>query len=156
MTIEASILTPQQRLAVSRRALFNQIDFVAEGDAVESQHETKNNESPRSRPAPASRKRGMMDGIPWVQVGRSFAERWWRRHPANAMTRLAHPVLQRYARKQPVKLIGIAAGVGAALYLVKPWRLLSLTAILAGVLKTSDIADMVTTLMAQNGNNSRD
>jgi hypothetical protein len=31
--------------------------------------------------------------------------------------------------------------------LVKPWRLLSVTALAAAVLKTSDVADMVTTLM---------
>jgi hypothetical protein len=30
---------------------------------------------------------------------------------------------------------------------VKPWRLLSVTALVAAVLKTSDVADMVTTLM---------
>jgi hypothetical protein len=152
MTIDNSMLTPQQRLAISRRALFNQIDFVAEGDKTEEQPQTH----PRERELPPARRRGILDGIPWLQVGKSVAERWWRRHPANAMTQLAHPVLQRYARKQPVKLIGIAAGAGAVLYIVKPWRLLSLTAILAGLLKTSDIADMVTTLMGQNTGSHRD
>ncbi len=63
------------------------------------------------------------------------------------MVQLAQPLLQRYARKQPGKLIAIAAGTGAVIMLVKPWRLLSVTALVAAVLKTSDVADMVTTLM---------
>jgi len=43
-----------------------------------------------------------------------------------------------------------AAGVGALIVMVKPWRLLSVTAFLAAALKTSDIADIVTTLMKRH------
>jgi hypothetical protein len=43
--------------------------------------------------------------------------------------------------------MAVAAAPGAVLVLVKPWRLLSLTAVLAAVLKTSDVADIVNTLM---------
>jgi len=62
-------------------------------------------------------------------------------------------MLESYARQQPVKLIAVAVGVGALVILIKPWRFLSLTALLAAILKTSDIADMVTTLMKQHGKN---
>jgi hypothetical protein len=152
MAIDHSSLTPQQRLAISRRALFNQIESVADHDAGHMRPAASYGDRSYIAPSPshpdASRKkRGLLDGLPWVKVAQSFGARWWRRHPANAMVQLAHPLLQRYARKQPAKLIAIAAGTGAVLMLVKPWRLLSVTALAAAVLKTSDVADMVTTLM---------
>jgi hypothetical protein len=82
--------------------------------------------------------------------------RWWRRHPANAAGQLARPLLERYAREEPAKLVGAAAAAGALVVLVKPWRLLSITAVLAAVVKTSDVADMVTTLMQKNANPRKD
>lgn len=83
----------------------------------------------------------------WTSVARGIVLRWWRRHPANAAGQLARPLLERYAREQPAKLITAAAGTGALLVLIKPWRLLSITAIIAAVLRTSDVADLLTTLM---------
>jgi len=156
MAIDRSSLTPQQRLAISRRALFNQIDSAADRDAEPAEHTRSTAttaayaEASQGSPSHLSskkKKRGLLDGLPWLSVAQSFGARWWRRHPANAMVQLAQPLLQRYARKQPGKLIAIAAGTGAVLMLVKPWRLLSVTALAAAVLKTSDVADMVTTLM---------
>jgi hypothetical protein len=156
MAIDRSSLTPQQRLAISRRALFNQIDSAADRDAEPAEHTRSTattaayaeaSQGSPSHPSSKKKKRGLLDGLPWLSVAQSFGARWWRRHPANAMVQLAQPLLQRYARKQPGKLIAIAAGTGAVLMLVKPWRLLSVTALAAAVLKTSDVADMVTTLM---------
>jgi len=154
MAIDRSSLTPQQRLAISRRALFNQIDSASDRDAppsgvsrAASPTTAYADAGPGAPSHPARKKKGLLDGLPWLSVAQSFGSRWWRRHPANAMVQLAQPLLQRYARKQPGKLIAIAAGTGAVIMLVKPWRLLSVTALVAAVLKTSDVADMVTTLM---------
>jgi len=150
MAIDNSSLTPQQRLAVSRRALFNQIESKVEREARPSRFSSTRVETPVDGTAPLvspRKKRGLFDSLPWLSVAQSFGARWWRRHPANAALQLAQPLLQRYARKQPGKLIAIAAGTGAVIMLVKPWRLLSVTALVAAVLKTSDVADMVTTLM---------
>ena len=98
---------------------------------------------------PQDIERGKFGGV-WLPLGRSILQRWWRRHPAHAAGQLARPVLEHYARKQPAKLMAIAAATGAALVLVRPWRLLSVTAVLAAVLKTSDVADVVNTLMQKN------
>jgi hypothetical protein len=68
---------------------------------------------------------------------------------------LARPLLEHYARKEPAKLMAIAAATGAAIVLIKPWRLLSFTAVLAAVLKTSDVADVVNTLMHQKNTSPR-
>jgi hypothetical protein len=94
-------------------------------------------------------------GNVWLSMSRSVAERWWRRHPAHAVGQLARPLLESYARKKPAKLMAIAAATGAVVVLVKPWRLLSVTAVLAAVLKTSDVADVVNTLMQKNSSPPR-
>jgi len=130
------ILTAQQRLALSRRALMQHL---------------RGDENPYSSGESSPRKVGvvssLMSGTSYGGAIRNLLERWWSRHPANAVSQLARPILERYAQQQPVKLMAASAGIGALIFLVKPWRLLSVTALLAAALKTSDIADMVTTLM---------
>jgi len=49
----------------------------------------------------------------------------------------------------------VAAATGSLLVLVRPWRLLSATAVLAAVLKTSDVADLITTLMSKSPSSPR-
>jgi hypothetical protein len=140
MAVEGHELTPQQKLAISRRALVQQLQGGGEAEIEE--------------PSPAAterqRRTGIFDQVPWFTMARRVTRRWWRRHPANAVGQLARPLLDRYAREQPVKLMAAAAAAGGLIVLVKPWRLLSITAVLAAVLKTSDVADMVTTLMHKN------
>ena len=159
---ERSSLTPQQRLANSRRALVRQLqggeardhDRQALGgdteDELEYAHHDASGEPAHERHA--SRRGG--NSI-WGGVARSVAQRWWRRHPAHAMGQLARPLLEHYARKEPAKLMAAAAATGALLVLVKPWRLLSVTAVLAAVLKTSDVADVVNTLMQKTPSSPR-
>ncbi|MBS0427008.1 MAG: hypothetical protein JSR41_06935 [Proteobacteria bacterium] len=130
--------SPKARLAASRAALMAELS----GDAPVAEPQA---------PIHGEHRRFGFDGwsaaLPWVPLGRRVAERWWRRHPANAVLQLARPALERRAREQPAQLMLAAAATGAALVIVKPWRLLSATALLALVLKTSDVADVVTTLM---------
>ena len=124
-------LTPQQRLAISRRALLDQLQGGPQQTAY------------RADP----RRTVLFDHFAWSAVARKAAQRWWRRHPANAVGQIARPLLERYARDEPAKLMALAAAVGALAVLVRPWRLLSVTAVVAALLKTSDVADAVTTLM---------
>jgi len=125
--------TPQQRLAISRRALVEQFQGTGERRARQG----------------LPRRRSLIDSVPWAPMARSMAERWWRRHPVNAAGQLARPVIERYARKEPAKLVAASAAVGAALVFLRPWRLLSATALLAVLMKSSDVADVVTSLMAR-------
>jgi len=151
MTTDPSILTVQERLAASRLALVRQ--FEGRGRR-------------RARPEPAP-EFADFDAEPvemsdiarrfgWTSIGRSVIRRWWRRHPANAVGQVAAPLLERYAREEPVKLLAGAAATGALVVLVRPWRLLSITAVLAALLKTSDVADLVTTLMQNNAHPRKD
>lgn len=141
----SEVLTAQQRLALSRRALVRHLRGDDEDD--ESKFTSDSTIHRRQSGGVSS----LLASTPYGAVVRNLVERWWSRHPANAAGKLARPMLQRFANEQPVKLIAAAAGVGALVVLVKPWRLLSITALLAAALKTSDIADMVTTLMKRPG-----
>ncbi len=157
----SSHLTPQQRLALSRRALVRQLhggsdayddEHLASGQGPNDDLEYAQRD-PSMQALPHGERGGHAPGIGagvWLSMGRSVAQRWWRRHPAHALGQLARPLLERYARKKPAKLMAIAAATGAVVVLVKPWRLLSVTAVLAAVLKTSDMADVVSSLMQKN------
>jgi hypothetical protein len=146
MSVERGQPTPQQRLAQSRRALVAQLLGRRRDTPDEDLYPT----------APPQGRAGAFDHFAWSSVARGVVRRWWRRHPANAVGQVALPLLERYAREEPAKLVGAAAAAGALVVLVKPWRLLSITAVLAAVLKTSDVADVVTTLMQKNANPRKD
>ncbi|MGR4870893.1 hypothetical protein ACIPRI_18745 [Variovorax sp. LARHSF232] len=121
--------SPQERLAISRRALVNQLQGEAAPGAAER---------PRA---------SLLDGIAWAPVARGMARHWWQRHPLHAAGELARPVLERYAREQPLKLVAVAAATGALVVLAKPWRVLTATGVAATLFKTSDVAGVVTALM---------
>ncbi|MBT2335609.1 hypothetical protein J7E49_17050 [Variovorax paradoxus] len=156
---ERSFLTPQERLAISRRALVSQLN----GEDEPQDNNRGKRRTAREHPAGMDPADETMDrhASPrghnqWASMARSMTERWWRRHPAHAVGQLARPVLERYARREPVKLMALAAATGAVIVLTKPWRLLSFTAVLAAVLKTSDVADVVNTLMQKNTSPRKD
>ncbi|MDB5829654.1 MAG: hypothetical protein JWQ73_3874 [Variovorax sp.] len=140
VAIDSSVMTAQERLAMSRRALVNQLQG---GRSDRSGEANDDNEAYVGKPHRA----GLLDRFAWTSMAKRVGQRWWRRHPANTVGQLAQPLLEHYAREQPFKLVAIATAAGAVLVLVKPWRLLSVTAVLAAIMKTSDIADVVNTLM---------
>jgi len=107
-------------------------------------------------PGPGRRPRSsLLDGIEWAPVARKMARHWWQRHPANAVVQVALPVLERYAREQPFKLVTAAATVGALVVLTRPWKLLSSAAVATAVLKTSDVAGVLNTLMQRRTTSPR-
>jgi ElaB/YqjD/DUF883 family membrane-anchored ribosome-binding protein len=53
----------------------------------------------------------------------------------NQVLDILKPVVASYAKSDPLKTLGIAAGVGAAIIVFKPWRLISIGALL-GLLKS--------------------
>ena len=49
----------------------------------------------------------------------------------NQLLHILQPVVASYAKSNPLKTFGIAAGVGAAVVILKPWRLMTLGSLLA-------------------------
>lgn len=103
-------LTPQERLALSRRALVRELHggqetrdrqeraAFADGetDANDAGAAFEGQRAHGARPSGRGGRNG--NARLWTSVARSMAERWWRRHPAHAVGQLARPVLEHYAR----------------------------------------------------------
>ena len=49
----------------------------------------------------------------------------------NQILDILKPVVASYAKSDPIKTLGIAAGLGAAIIVFKPWRLISIGGLLA-------------------------
>jgi hypothetical protein len=78
---------------------------------------------------------------------RQVATAWWRGHPAHLAIDVATPMVQSYAEKQPLKLLGISAGIGAVIVVLRPWRLISLTGLLIAALKSSELSSVAKSFM---------
>ncbi len=128
--------TPQERLAISRKAIVR--NMTRDSQASEDQHSHEFNEDEPSRPA--------SDG-PWGLVKHAI-QAWWRNHPVNVALDLARPVIGKYAEEQPLKLLGIAAGLGAAAVVLRPWRLVSLGAVLVAALKSSELSGVLLSMLS--------
>ena len=78
---------------------------------------------------------------------------WWYHHPANVALDIAKPVLGKYAKEYPFRVLGIAAGVGAAAVLLKPWRLVSLGGLVLAAMKSSDIKGVILSVLTPSSRN---
>lgn len=141
-------LTPQERLAISRHALLEQWGALP---PLPDPFDGPAHAYPRDMPSSSTGSHGFT----WTSVVQNTARRWWRRHPANAAGMMLKPMLVRQARSHPGQLVVTAAAVGAIVVLAKPWRLLSITAVAAALLKSSDVADLVTSLMQRVSHHER-
>jgi hypothetical protein len=122
------------RLANSRRALVERM----RGDT-----------SPPSRPTEGhDNLAGHAETYPgkW-SLARHVMHAWWRRHPVSMVADLAQPVLARQAHRHPLKLLGCAVAAGAAIAVLRPWRILPVSVLLATLLKTSDLAAVAAALI---------
>lgn len=135
---ENSELTPQQRLATSRNAILRHMNHDNRSDAE------------------MSARHGGREGNGDVPLGsgtwssiKHTATVWWQHHPAQLALSLTKPVLGRYAQEKPLQLLGIAAGVGAAAVVLRPWRLISVTGLLFAAFKASDMPVLLMSLLSR-------
>jgi hypothetical protein len=64
----------------------------------------------------------------------------------------AKPMLSSYAGRKPVQFLGIAAVAGAALFFMRPWKLISVTGILVALVKSPQVAALVMQAMSSSQN----
>ena len=86
----------------------------------------------RRRARPAAARAWSLSGLVDSDTGRALstgalaAQRlvnaWWRRHPLHVVADIGEPLLEKYARRHPYRLLAIAAALGAAVVVLKPWR----------------------------------
>ncbi len=126
--------TPQERLERSRKALARQ--FARRRGAPEMVEDDDHFDE-AAVPTPG-----------FVGSVTRAARLWWRHHPVHTAVDFARPALEDYAQQQPLKLVGIAAGTGAALTLLKYWKVLSIGGIAVAMLKSSDLTGTLRTLIS--------
>lgn len=134
--------SPQARLAASRKALVRQMvrdDGRADPDAPNGFHGSDSTQTNDAHP-------GTERSSTW-QVFTQAVMAWWQHHPVQMAVDIGRPFLNNYARDKPLHLIGIAAGVGAAAVLIKPWRLVSITGLAVAALKSTKLSTTLLSLL---------
>jgi len=86
----------------------------------------------------------------WFSIARHSVRAWWEFHPVRVVGVIAEPVLAQYARQRPLKLIGIAAGIGAVVVVTRPWRLVSLGGLAVAALKSSQVSNFALSFLSKN------
>jgi len=131
-------LTPQERLAISRKAIVRhmnrhhpRIDQDVDGSTDEEEFE-----------ATTHAHNSTLDRLKYA------ARVWWHRHPASAAVELANPLLSSYARVHPFKLLGVAAASGAVIALVRPWRMVSASTVLVAAVKSSGVTNTLLSMLS--------
>lgn len=132
-------LTPKERLAASRKAIVRYMNHEEARDNTESGNSAADGLDGFGD-APGG------DGM-WAGI-KHTAKVWWQHHPAQLALNLAKPALGRYAEEKPLQLLGIAAGLGAAAVLIRPWRLMSVTGLLFAALKASDAPVLLMSILS--------
>ena len=138
ITMDTNNLSPTDRLAASRQAIVRQMRHE-DPEGVEQG--------------------GGSDGIDasastW-DLAKQAAGAWWHNHPARLAADLGRPLIQNLAEEQPLKLLGVSAGLGAAAIILRPWRLISLTGLLLAALKSSEVAGFANSLIAPRPEKNR-
>ncbi|WP_372826118.1 hypothetical protein [Polaromonas sp.] len=142
------ILSAQQRLAASRQAILR--DMHCDGDPPGM---TESGVDEVNADITETRSTGTSSGS--LGLLRQVARSWWQAHPANLALDVAKPMMQEYAQAQPMKLLGIAAATGAALVVLRPWRLISLTGVGLALVKSTGVSGVVRSLLHGAGQHDR-
>jgi hypothetical protein len=137
-------MTPQERLAISRRAILQCMT-----------HNGRESSEPRPYGAAdtlSPQRTGSLHRL-WRALRRTTVI-WWRSHPAHLAAEMAQPVLGQYARANPLTLLGVAAALGAVVVLAKPWKLIPVTGLLMTALKSKAFTHFIASaLMPDPGRN---
>lgn len=138
MMNDNTALSPRERLDKSRQAIVRQMGHDHATPVEQGGSDTEIDASAST----------------WSLV-KQTASSWWHGHPASLALDFARPRMQRFAQEQPLKLLAISAGMGAAAVLLRPWRLISLTGLVFAVLKSSEVTGLASSLLASGTRNDR-
>ena len=133
-------LTPQERLAISRKAIVRHMNRHHRD--VEERVNSDTNEVIRNNSEAKSSRYSLLSKIKYA------ARMWWYRHPASAAVELATPLFRDYADAHPFKLFGISAAAGAAVVIVRPWRMMSASALVVAAVKSSGLSNTLFTMLS--------
>lgn len=131
--------TPQERLAISRKAI---VRHMTRDDRAM----TRSDEEPYG----ISDESGLSSSASsfWPSAVARAIRTWWRHHPFSMAVDVATPVVGRYAKSHPFKLLGVAAAAGAVMVVIRPWRLLSVGGIALAAIKSAAVPSVLMSLFS--------
>ena len=130
--------SPQERLAASRKAIVRHMTRDEKSIARSDERYEIGDES-----GPTSIKSGF-----WPSALARAVRTWWRHHPVSMAVDVVKPVVGRYAKGHPFKVLGVAAAAGAAIVLIRPWRLFSVGGILLAAVKSAAVPSVLMSLFS--------
>lgn len=128
-------------------------------DLAQTRRELMSYLSQRERAAPAAPAIKSMRGavqksatsssptFEWTSLIEAGLSSWWHDHPARAGVSLLRSATEEYARKKPLQVVTLAAVAGAAVVLLKPWRMVSATALMMTLFRSSNFTGVAATLL---------
>ena len=137
-------LTPQEQLALSRKAILRHMNRHNRDYELDLGNEAA--VSGGSEPLNSGRMSTLKQAV----------RIWWFRHPASSVVELARPLLTDYARAHPFKLLGLSAGLGATAVLVRPWRVVSVGGLLVAAVKSSGLSGILLSLLTNPSQSNQD
>lgn len=84
----------------------------------------------------------------WPSAIARAVRAWWRNHPVSVALDVAKPVVGRYAEAHPFKLLVVAAAVGAAAVVIRPWRLVSVGGLALAAVKSAAVPGVLMSLFS--------
>ena len=86
-------------------------------------------------------------GFNWTSLLGVGVASWWHEHPARSAVLLIESATAEYARRKPLQVVTVAAAAGAAVVLLRPWRMVSATALLLTLLRSSNFTGMASSAL---------
>lgn len=142
-------MTPQERLAVSRRAILKCMTRSGRDGGEHVPGDPADGAGEASGPG----RQGSLNRL-WRALRRTTTI-WWRSHPAHLAVEVAQPALGQYARAHPLALLGVAAAVGALVVLTRPWRLLPVTGLLMATFKSKAFTHFIASVLMPDPDRKR-
>jgi hypothetical protein len=133
---------PSLAIEHTRRELFG---FLSDASDAGDRQQYRGNAVDQDDPS--HQNNAQSSGIDWGSVVQNSAAAWWHEHPLRAGTMLIRPSIEQYARKRPLQSVAIAAAVGAGLILFRPWRLVSASALVLSLYRSTNLAGMASSLL---------
>ena len=137
--------TPQERLAASRKAIVRHMERGDDASQTSAADGTDTYNANGGTTDTVGSRHG--HGNSHWNVIKKAAWAWWHHHPANVAFDVAKPVVESYTRNHPLKVLGIAAGLGAAAVWIKPWRLVSVGGLTALAMRSTNISGAIFSML---------
>jgi len=90
---------------------------------------------------------GVKTGFKWSSLLGAGVSSWWHDHPARSVAMVLESATSEYARRKPIQVVAVAAVAGAAVVLFRPWRMVSVTALMLTLLRSSNFTSVATSVL---------